>query len=54
MRFAMMETKLALANIIRKFKLIPSEKTIEPLELDPMAAITYVKSGLYIKVENRN
>jgi len=54
MRFAMMETKLALANIIRKFKLIPSEKTIEPLELDPMAAITYVKNGLYIKVENRN
>ena len=42
MRFAMMEAKLALANIIRKFKLIPSEKTIEPLELDPMAAITYI------------
>ena len=28
----MMETKLALANIIRKFKLIPSENTIEPFE----------------------
>ena len=54
MRFAMMETKLALANIIRKFKLIPSEKTIETLKLDPMAAITYVKGGLYIKVETRD
>ena len=51
MRFALMEAKLALANIIRRYNLVPSDKTIEPLKLDPMAAITYVKDGLYVKVE---
>ena len=51
MRFALLEIKLALANIVRNFTLIPSEKTQEPLELDPKAQITYVKNGLYIKAE---
>ena len=32
MRFALMEAKLALANIVRKFTLIPSSKTKEPLD----------------------
>ena len=53
MRFALMEAKLALANIVRKFNLLPSEKTKEPLVLDPMAGIAYVKDGLYIKAERR-
>jgi len=53
MRFALMEAKLALANIVRKFNLIPSEKTKEPLELDPYAGIAYVKDGLHVKVEKR-
>ena len=51
MRFALLEMKLALANIVRKFMLLPSEKTKEPLELDPNAQIAYVKHGLYIKAE---
>lgn len=51
MRFALLEAKLALANIVRRFSLLPSEKTKEPLELDPTAAITYVKNGLHIKAE---
>ena len=54
MRFALLEAKLALANIVRKFNLIPSEKTKEPLELDPTSGIAYVKDGLYIKVEKRD
>ncbi len=53
MRFALMEAKLALANIVRKFNLIPSEKTKEPLQLDPYAGIAYVKDGLHVKVEKR-
>ena len=53
MRFALMEAKLALANIVRKFHLTPSEKTKEPLKLDPYAGIAYVKDGLHIKVEKR-
>ena len=51
MRFALLEAKLALANIVRKFKLLPSEKTKEPLVLDPASGVTYVKNGLYVKAE---
>ena len=51
MRFALYEAKLALANIIRRFALVPSDKTKEPLELDPYSGIAYVKHGLYVYAE---
>ena len=51
MRFALLETKMALANIVRRYNLIPSEKTKEPLVLDPKAGIAYYKGGLFIKAE---
>ena len=50
MRFALLELKLALANIVKKFILMPSEKTEEPIEIDPRAGIPYPKKGLYVKV----
>ena len=54
MRFALMEAKLGLANIARKFNLLPSDKTVEPLQLDPQSGVVaYVKGGLHIKVEKR-
>ena len=53
MRFALMEAKLGLANIVRKFNLLSSDKTVEPLQLDPSSGIAYVKDGLYINVEKR-
>ena len=53
MRFAMMEAKLGLANLVRNFNLLPSEKTKEPLVLDPSTAIAYPKGGLYVNVEKR-
>ena len=53
MRFALLEAKLALANIVRKFTILPSDKTKEPLVLDPQAQIAYPKDGLYIKLEKR-
>ena len=46
-----MEAKLGLANIVRKFNLSPSDKTTEPLQLNPQSGIAYVKGGLHIKVE---
>ena len=49
-----MEAKLALANIVRKYTLKPSSKTVEPIELNPTASIAYVKNGLYMEVEKRN
>ena len=53
MRFALLETKLALANIVRRYNLTPSEKTKEPLEDDPKTLITYVKHGMYANFEKR-
>ena len=41
MRFALLEAKLALSNIVRKFNLIPSTKTNEPLDTDPKSVIAY-------------
>ena len=53
MRFGILESKLLLANVVRRYNLVLSEKTPDPLELDPLAAITYVKVGLFIKLEKR-
>ncbi len=51
MRFALLEAKLALANIVKRYNLLPSPKTKEPLELDPLSGIAYVKGGLFLKAE---
>ena len=48
-----MEAKLGLANVVRRYTLLPSDKTVEPLQLDPQSGIAYVKDGLHIKVERR-
>ena len=53
MRFALLETKLALAYIVQKYDLTPSMKTKEPLEDDPKTLITYVKHGMYANFEVR-
>ncbi len=51
MRFALLEVKVALAEIIQNFILSPSEKTQEPLVLDMMKATP--KGGIHINVERR-
>ena len=53
MRFALLEAKLALANIVRRYTILPSDKTKEPLVLDPKADIAYPLDGLHIKLEKR-
>ena len=54
MRFALLEAKLALANIVRRYILHPSTKTVEPYILDPKSGISYVKDGLFVQLEKRN
>ena len=52
MRFAMLEAKIALANMVKNFELLPSERTQEPFVLEPSSfIIAYPKNGLYIKAE---
>ena len=51
-RFAMLEAKIALANMVKNFELLPSKRTQEPFVLDPSSfIIAYPKNGLYIKAE---
>ena len=54
MRFALLEAKLALASIIQRYHLTPSDKTADVLEQDPKTVMPYAKGGLHIKLERRN
>ena len=51
MRFAMLEIKLALANIVRRYNLVPSSRTKEPVVIDPDGFLAYAKGGIYLKLE---
>ena len=53
-RFALLEAKLAMAQIVMRYNLLPSEKTKEPIVLDPEMLIIYPKDGLYVKLEKRD
>ena len=53
MRFALLESKLALTRILKRYTLVPSDKTKEPIYLDPVAPIAYPKDGLFVKLERR-
>ena len=46
--------QVALAMILRHLELLPSTKTVVPLELDPTHAFSWVKGGLWAKVKKRN
>ena len=53
MRFALLETKLALVNIITRFKFVKSSKTQVPLEFLPNRLLLTPKS-IIVGVERRN
>ena len=53
MRFALLEIKLALANIVQRYNLMPSSKTVEPIQIDPNGTLAYAKDGIYMKIEKR-
>merc|ERR1712029_1127543 len=48
MRFALLEAKLAMTRILKRYTILPSEKTKEPVRIDPVSAISYAKDGLYL------
>ena len=53
MRFAQLETKVALVSILRKFDLLTCSKTVEKIELDPKSPFGGNKGGLWIKARAR-
>ncbi|XP_023238238.1 uncharacterized protein LOC111637060 [Centruroides sculpturatus] len=52
MRFAMMEVKLVLARLLRKYRILPCEKTDKfPIRLKPTPVSIKPKYGAYFKLE---
>ena len=53
MRFALLEAKVAIAMLMRKFNFLPSNKNPDKLELDPTSQLGYIKNGVYANIELR-
>ena len=53
MRFAMFEMKVAISDIVSKFKLVPTNKTTRTLRIDPKSVLGAAEGGLWIKFEER-
>ena len=51
MRLALLEAKLAVAHIVRKFKLLPSEKTQIPIKVEKFKVTP--EDGAWMKAEKR-
>lgn len=50
-RFGTMESKIGLIKLLRKFKILPSEKTTIPIKFSPMASMQYPLGGMWLKLE---
>jgi len=53
-RFALLEIKVAVVSVWRKYSFLPGTKTIEPLVLDNSMVMNWVKGGLWAKVTERD
>lgn len=53
MRFAITQLKVALAHIIREFRIKPSPNQ-KPIVIDPQTFPSYPKDGIFIRFEARN
>jgi len=54
MRFALLEAKVAILKVFRRFSFQPGTKTQEPLDLDPENNLGWPKGGLWAKVVERD
>jgi hypothetical protein len=52
MRFALMELKLALANILHKYNILPGEKIEQGMK--KQETVTLSPEAVYIKLEKRS
>jgi len=53
MRFALLEAKVAVMAVMKRFSFTPGTKTITPLDIDPNNDLAYPKGGLWVNVERR-
>ena len=53
MRFALLEAKVGMMAVMRRFSFAPGTKTKEPLELDPQNKMAWPKGGLWANIKRR-
>lgn len=53
-RFAILQLKAALARLIYNYKLVPSSRTVDKLEIDPASSSQQPKGGLWVKPIKRS
>ena len=53
MRFAMLEAKLGMAALLRKFTFSKCAETAKTLDLDPLSILAAPKDGLWLQVVER-
>merc|ERR1712203_624068 len=53
MRFALLEAKVALLAVCRRFTFLPGTKMKEPLRQDPNSQLGWPKGGIWVNVERR-
>uniref|UniRef100_V5GTA8 Putative cytochrome P450 6a14 n=1 Tax=Anoplophora glabripennis TaxID=217634 RepID=V5GTA8_ANOGL len=51
LRFGIMESKVGLTSILRKFKVTLNEKTEVPLKMNPRAIVTTSEGGIWLNLE---
>ena len=51
MRFALLQTKIALAKVLLNYEVVPCEKTPNELIRDPMSQNGLPKGGFWLKVQ---
>jgi len=56
MRFALLEAKVAVMQVLRRFTFLPGTKTLEPVleHLDPEAIVSWPKGGLWVRCTERD
>lgn len=51
-RFGIMQTKIALVKLLRKYRFSPCDKTPNPIKFSPSAAFQSPVGGMWLKLEN--
>ncbi len=53
MRFALLEMKVGLANILRRYNIVPCEKTVAELVPSPKSILGMNAEGVWVRFEAR-
>lgn len=54
LRFGLMQSKIAIATILRNYKVTLNEKTSVPLEMEKLGIVTKAQGGIWLDITNIN